>query len=164
MRWMPVTMVGVDGYEVSDAGDVRLGEKTLSSRLLKGYPGVSLAGAPRSRRTFTVHSLVMAAFVGPRPSPSHQVNHKNGIKTDNRLCNLEYVTSAENIAHSWNELGNSRYGADNPACKLNWDLVRMIRSEYIPNICGAHRLAKKYGVTNPLIFSIVKNRIWREEL
>jgi hypothetical protein len=47
----------------------------------------------------TVHSLVMAAFVGPRPT-GLDINHINGVKTDNRLCNLEYLTRTENHNHA----------------------------------------------------------------
>lgn len=64
-----------------------------------GYPCVYVSRQGRNM-AFTVHSIVMQAFVGPRPEGYH-INHKNGIKTDNRLENLEYVTPAYNSKHAW---------------------------------------------------------------
>lgn len=51
------------------------------------------------RSTPTIHELVLAAFVGSRPA-GLDVNHINGVKTDNRLSNLEYVTRSENHKHA----------------------------------------------------------------
>lgn len=51
------------------------------------------------RATPTVHELVLAAFVGDRPA-GFDVNHINGVKTDNRLANLEYVTRSDNRRHA----------------------------------------------------------------
>lgn len=47
-----------------------------------------------------VHRIVIAAFIGPAPD-GLVVNHKNGVKTDNRVSNLEYVTPEENAWHAW---------------------------------------------------------------
>ena len=71
----------------------------------------------RERKIRKAHQLVLEAFVGPCP-PRHEVNHKNGIRDDNRLENLEYCTSSENTVDAvrrgtW-PLGsrrwNSKYG------------------------------------------------------
>ena len=42
----------------------------------------------------------MLTFIGTRPE-GMVVNHKNGVKTDNRLENLEYITSRENTIHAF---------------------------------------------------------------
>lgn len=52
------------------------------------------------RNEVLVHDLVAEAFIGECPE-GKEVNHKNGIKTDNTYTNLEYVTHPENILHAW---------------------------------------------------------------
>ncbi|MFY2843594.1 NUMOD4 motif-containing HNH endonuclease [Achromobacter ruhlandii] len=63
-----------------------------------GYLQVSL-----NKRPYLVHRLVAAAFC-PGESKGLHVNHKNGVKDDNRACNLEWVTAGENMRHSYREL------------------------------------------------------------
>lgn len=46
------------------------------------------------------HRLIWMAAYGPI-LPKLQINHINGIKTDNRLFNLEVVTNQQNVQHAW---------------------------------------------------------------
>lgn len=97
-------------YDVSDRGRVRSwkgGDKRYA-RILKqarqnqGYCVVHLTN--RGRGTVrSVHLLVCEAFIGTRPfigGRKADINHKNGVKHDNRLENLEYVTRADNCHHA----------------------------------------------------------------
>lgn len=59
-----------------------------------GYDRVALyRDGQQTRRS--VHSLVLLAFVGPYP-PGLEIRHLNDVKTDNRLCNLQYGTRSDN--------------------------------------------------------------------
>ena len=51
-----------------------------------------------------VHCLVARAFLGPPPSPEHEVNHKDLDRCNNAVRNLEYVTPSENLAHWYNSM------------------------------------------------------------
>lgn len=90
-----------------------------------------------------VHKLVLGAFVD-NPENKPEGNHKNGVKSDNRLSNLEWVTKSENILHSFRELGKKiknppkgKFGKHNHSSKkiicLNtgerYDSIRIAASE-----------------------------------
>lgn len=83
------------GYSVSDTGDVR-NDNTgliLKPTRLGDYLGVKL----HNRKVY-IHHLVAEAFISPR-APGFEVNHINGIKSDNRVSNLEWATHSENNLH-----------------------------------------------------------------
>lgn len=74
--------------------------KIKSSLLDKyGYPSIKLCKNGK-KSPFTVHRLVANAFI-PNPKEKATVNHINGIKHDNRICNLEWNTYSENIKHAF---------------------------------------------------------------
>ena len=85
--------------EVSDLGRVRIGE-TIRSQYTdrKGYKS-TLARVRKARKhTYSVHRLVLEAWVGMAPTQKHQAAHWNGDPSDNRLENLRWATQAENEA------------------------------------------------------------------
>jgi len=89
----------------------RIGSGKQNGRILKqqksnkGYLRVSLS--LNKVRFFTgAHRLVALAFI-PNPKNKLQVNHLNGIKTDNRVENLEWATNKENQLHYLKYLKNN---------------------------------------------------------
>ena len=97
------TIDGYPSYQISDTGQVR-SLKYGRIRYLKlsdnghGYAGVSLFENGKQEH-FSVHLLVLITFKGPCPQ-GKECNHRNGIKADNRIVNLEYVTRSENELHA----------------------------------------------------------------
>lgn len=94
VEWRAIS--GFPLYEVSSDGRVRCygrlsNGREIGQHISNGYPACNIA-----RKTRRVHQLVAQAFIGPQPAGYH-VNHINGIKTDNRVENLEYVTAGDNV-------------------------------------------------------------------
>lgn len=101
-NWRPVD--GYEGcYEVSTFGNVRSVRKSGKILVLnvtpKGYLRIALA-REGVQKNFMVHRLVASAFIA-NDNEKPEVNHKDGDKKNNRVDNLEWVTTSENLIHAY---------------------------------------------------------------
>lgn len=161
---------GIDGYpdyEVSDEGRIRRvtsrtfakAGRILSTRGLRsGYPSLDLC-RNGDRRTFSVHRLVAAAFLGPCPA-GYEVNHRNGDKTDNRVHNLEYATSSGNQRHAYQSGLQEASGEKNGFAKLTEAQVREIRILLEPRTRSYSAIGRDFGVSEGTIRAIASGRTW----
>lgn len=98
-----------------------------------------------------LHRIVANAFI-PNPDNKPQVNHINGIKTDNRVENLEWVTSKENINHSIKTgLRKKKSGTYN---SLSYNNIIEIQSLFGKML--QKEIAKKFNVCEATISKIRK--------
>ncbi len=74
----------------------------------KGYYTVALCDGVKPTTKF-VHRIIAETFITPVENKP-QINHKNGIKTDNRVENLEWVNNSENQKHKYNVLESNKQG------------------------------------------------------
>lgn len=173
-NWRPI--VGYEGlYEVSDLGRVKRTGKgrgampghVLTPRITSRtnqYLRVTLnkGGKIRPHR---VHGLVLAAFIGPRPT-GLEIDHINNNKQDNRLCNLEYVTSSENKLRAYR--AGVRVGPRGSNCgtsKLTEGEVVRIRDLLSKIRTGelvlSHRMvAEQFDVSRACVSFINTGRSW----
>lgn len=80
-----------------------------------GYCRVGLCKNGKRTR-YNLHRIIAKAFI-PNPNNLPTVNHKNGIRTDNRLENLEWASYSENNMHAWRVLHKKPYNAKAVKCK-----------------------------------------------
>lgn len=152
-------------YEASSFGRVRRstpGRKTyagrvMTAKLLKiGYFAVAPTVNGKNK-TFYVHDLVAAAFIGAKPEGMH-VNHIDGNKENNLPLNLEYVTRMENMDHAA-RTGLMAAGQKLPQSKLTPESVQSLRADKRAGFSYS-KLAAKYGVSIATAFNADKGNNW----
>lgn len=160
-------------YEVSSKGRVRSLDRLVTgsngvTKLFRckvlsptpmntGYLTISLSREGVARRHL-IHRLVALAFL-PNPDSRPEVNHKNGVKSDNSVNNLEWMGRGANIDHAV-EVGLIRNkGERNPGAKLTEKEVVQIK--HLSNLClSPNEIAKAFGVTKSTISDIQGGRTW----
>lgn len=138
-------------YIITDTGDVYsiVGHiKKIKPYNSRGYLRVTLSKNNVNTHK-SVHRLVAEAFI-PNPGNKPQVNHKNGIKTDNRVENLEFCTASENTKHAFDVLGRkankpwlNKFGKDNYLSKL---VLQIQDGKIIAEFYGTQEAERKTNI------------------
>jgi hypothetical protein len=164
-------VVGYEGfYQVSNEGRVRSLVRLLPEAHARGVrqPKKILAfGSNKQGRLqvvlcmhakptrFQVHTLVLTAFKGARPS-GLECRHLDGDYTNNHESNLEWGTHAQNmrdkVAHGTQAVGEAAHRA-----RLTDAQVRAIRVDNR----SQRDIAKEYGVTQVSVFHIKHRKTWK---
>ena len=168
--WRPI--VGWEEvYDVSSWGRVRRRKAapgTSAGLVLnpvignRGYRVTTLYDRAR-RETRTVHSLVAAAFLGPRPCMA-EVNHVDHDRTNNRVNNLEYVSRQQNHDHAKRAgrlKGGGAKGERSHRAKLTSEDVVWIRQAYPTGQFTMQHVATRLGITKQAVCRIIHRQTWK---
>jgi hypothetical protein len=165
-EWRDVT--GYEGlYQVSNLGRVksfpcpgnygRSGIRTPITHY-KGYKWLYLS-KDKEKHNFKIHRLVAMAFI-PNPNNYPQVNHKNGIKDDNYVENLEWCNNSQNIQHAYDTGLAQGKGEKHFRSKFKDEDIKKIRNLKL----SQSKIAKRYGVCKSTIQCILVRRTWKHIL
>jgi hypothetical protein len=152
-------------YTKNGGGVLCLRKETFLTHSLsaKGYHRVKLyKDDGKIKHTFSIHKLVALSFL----DNSHnlpEINHKDGIKDNNRKSNLEWCTRSHNIRETYKlhlRPENTYKGSGNKMAKLTEEQVLQIRERYSKGEIFQTELAKEYHVVHSLIGMIINRKIW----
>ena len=155
--WKPIK--NFSDYEVSNLGRVRSYKVSwkdpnilVGSITWNGYNRVTLRRQNKGFHFF-IHRLVLEAFIGPCPD-GYETNHKNGVKTDNRLKKLEWIASGKNQTHAY-QTGLRRAPKARLRDKEVLEIRRLVKSGIKQTI-----VAKMFKVSPQNVNMIIHRLIW----
>lgn len=123
-----------------------------------GYKMITLRGVTVPNKTANIHTLVLEAFVGPRPN-GLECRHLDGNKLNNHISNLSWGTHLEN-ANDKHSHGTSGIGENNTSAKLTTVDVLNIRTRYA-NGEKCKSIADKFNISDSNVSLIVKRVTWK---
>lgn len=164
-------------YEASTDGEIKTfnwknqGKEAIMkpAKDNSGYLRTMLMRDDGIMHTIKVHRIIGQTFVD-NPENKPEINHLNGIKSDNRAVNLAWTTRSENIQHAFDFLQKTKLiGEKNPAATITEKEVIEIRAVYtcdktVKERLTKRQLAQKYKVTIGCIKNIVTNKTWKHLL
>jgi hypothetical protein len=161
------TIEGFERYQVSNFGRVK-SFCWKFSKILKpqvnnwGYMLVSLSNQTEKNKRKTVHSLVLNAFK-PKIEGKTYCNHIDGNKLNNYPHNLEWVTRMENLLlyFASDKAKNEWHFKPKPNRQFTAEDIKRIRKLRKYNV-PARAIAKHYNTGHSTIFSIQKNKCYRD--
>lgn len=119
----------------------------------RGYKVLDMfASGAKHGTQYRVHRLVALTYL-KKGKEHNQVNHKNGIKGDNRVENLEWCDSKHNVRHA-HAMGLSKPKAQ----KLNKEETAMLRADYASGMYTQKQLALKYKLALITISRIIRRK------
>jgi hypothetical protein len=164
------------GYEASGSGKIKSCDRVIARRGPDGmtreynwkgrilaptlHRGYLIASLGKDKKVWGVHQWMALTWIGPANGLT--VNHINGIKTDNRIENLEYVTNSENVYHAYRTGLLSNHGTTNGNAKLTADQVREVRQRFQSGLATAKQLAEEYGIARTNMSGIVHGRKYKD--
>lgn len=144
--------IGKTGYEVSDLGRIRHGDRILAgSYHSDGYIFTTIKGDQ-----IPIHRFVANAFI-PNPDRLPEVNHKDGNKMNNSAANLEWVTRSENVKHAFDN-GLQPKGLSTYKGKFTTEQREEIKKLWNTGEYSRREIAKMYGVSHTCINDILNNK------
>lgn len=147
-------------YLVSNKGEVIGARGRLLTQTDKnGYKLVGVPSPPGSGRSRLAHRVVLETFVGPCP-PGMEASHKNHIRSDNRVENLEWISKSENCLMRSERRAYAK-GENIGWSKLTDDQVREIKTWPKWERGDQIAFARKFAVHHTTIRDIRQRKVWR---
>lgn len=139
-------------YYASNLGRIRKheGDKIMKQNFIRDYLVVGLTGYDKKRKTYRVHRLVALAFKNDS-DVDLVVNHINGIKTDNRESNLEWIGRSENSKHTF--MSGIKTKKLTPEKVI--EIKKLIRDGH-----PQKDIAQKFNVSRSTVSEINTNKKW----
>ena len=134
--------------------------KKANAKHKTGYLQIGVT-VNRKRYIAYQHRLLYAVYYGlDSLSEELDVNHKNGIKTDNRKDNLELVTVEENQKHKFRLGLDSNLGSKNSMAILDEDVVKQIKT-LLKNGVKNIDVANMFGISHKHVSLIKRGKRWK---